>query len=60
MPIEVGQASGGGATTLVIGSTVITGGTNTRILYDNNGVVGELNLSNSKIGSVGFTYPFLT
>lgn len=31
----------GGATTMTVGTTVITGGTTTRILYDNAGVLGE-------------------
>lgn len=37
-----GCGGGGG---LTIGSTAITGGTNTRILYDNSGVVGEYTLT---------------
>lgn len=37
-------AAGGGIT---IGTTTITGGTNTRILYNNSGVVGEYSVSGS-------------
>lgn len=38
------SATGGGIT---VGTTTITGGTNTRILYDNSGVVGEYTLTGS-------------
>lgn len=38
---------------LTIGSTVIAGGVNTRVLYDNNGILGELGSSGS--GSVALT-----
>lgn len=38
-------ASSGGATGITIGTTTITSGTNTRILYDNSGVVGEYTIS---------------
>lgn len=32
---------GGGSSSLAVGTTVITGGTNTRCLFDDNGVIGE-------------------
>jgi hypothetical protein len=35
----------GGASSIAVGSTVITGGTNGYVLYDNNGVLGELLVS---------------
>lgn len=38
---------------LTVGSTVISGGVNTRVLYDNNGILGELGSSGS--GSVCLT-----
>ncbi len=41
------------AATLRVGSTVISNGTDTRILYDNNGVLGEYALSGT--GSVAMT-----
>lgn len=44
-------ASGGGGIT--IGSTTITSGTNTRILFNNSGVVGEYTISGS--GNVAMT-----
>lgn len=37
--------SSGGASGITIGTTTITSGTNTRILYDNSGVVGEYTLT---------------
>jgi hypothetical protein len=45
--------SSGGASGLTIASTTITGGTDTRILYDNLGVVGEYSISGT--GSVAMT-----
>lgn len=36
---------GGGGTDLTIGVSTITGGTNTRVLYDNAGVVGEYTIT---------------
>ncbi len=42
--VEYATVSGGGIT---IGTTTITSGTNTRILYDNSGVVGEYTLTGS-------------
>ena len=38
---------------IVVGSTAITGGTTTRVLYDNGGVLGEYTISGS--GSVAMT-----
>jgi len=40
-------ASSGGASGITIGTTTITSGTNTRILYNNAGVVGEYTLTGS-------------
>lgn len=40
-------ASSGSAASITIGSTTITSGTNTRILYDNSGVLGEYTISGS-------------
>lgn len=37
----VAASSGGGSGGIVVGTTTITGGTNTRVLFDNNGVIGE-------------------
>lgn len=42
--------SGGGSSNLTVGASSITGGTNTRVLYDNAGVLGEYALTGS--GSV--------
>ena len=42
-----------GAASLAVGSSVITGGTNTRVLYDNSGILGEYTVSGS--GSVAMT-----
>jgi hypothetical protein len=50
-------AGGGG---LTIGTTTITSGTNTRILYDNSGVVGEYTLTGSGTVAVMATSPTLT
>lgn len=38
-------SSSGGSSGLVVGTTTITGGTGTNILYDNSGVVGEYTVS---------------
>lgn len=35
------QACGGAATSITVGTTTIGSGTNTRVLYDNSGVLGE-------------------
>lgn len=40
-------AASGGSSGITIGTTTITSGTNTRILYDNSGVVGEYTLTGS-------------
>lgn len=42
-----------GSSAIVIGTTVITSGTNTRVLYNNSGVVGEYTVSGS--GNVAMT-----
>ena len=42
-----------GGSGITIGTTTITGGTNTRVLYDNAGVVGEYTISGT--GSVAMT-----
>ena len=44
---------GGGATSIIVGTTTISGGTNTKILYDNSGVLGEYTVSGS--GDVAMT-----
>ena len=46
-------AAGGGASGITIGTSTITSGTNTRVLYDNAGVVGEYAISGT--GSVAMT-----
>lgn len=51
-------AAGGGGIT--IGSTTITGGTSTRILYNNAGVVGEYTLTGTGTVAVMQTAPTLT
>jgi hypothetical protein len=38
---RVGAPSGGGSTSLAVGTTAITGGTSGRVLFDNAGTVGE-------------------
>ena len=43
----------GSTLNLVIGTTTISGGTNTRILYDNSGILGEYGISGS--GNVAMT-----
>lgn len=40
-------------TSLTVGTTAITGGTNTRVLFDNSGVLGEYSISGT--GSVAMT-----
>lgn len=44
---------GGGGTGLTVGTTTITSGTNTRVLYNNSGVLGEYTVSGS--GNVAMT-----
>ena len=44
---------GGSAANVTVGTSTITGGTNTRVLYDNAGVLGEYAISGS--GSVAMT-----
>jgi len=41
------EISGGGSSGLEVGTTTIAGGTTTRILYDNAGVLGEYTISGS-------------
>lgn len=43
--IGLSGGSGSGSSSLVVGTTTITGGTTTRILYDNAGVLGEYTLT---------------
>lgn len=47
-----GTCSGGGSS-ITIGTSAISGGTNTRVLYNNSGVVGEYTISGS--GNVAMT-----
>lgn len=47
------NAGGGGSSNIVIGTTTVTGGTSTRVLYDNAGLVGEYAISGT--GSVAMT-----
>lgn len=47
------NASGGGGGGLTVGTTAIAGGTNTRVLYDNAGILGEYTISGT--GSVAMT-----
>lgn len=42
----------GGATTMTVGTTVITGGTTARLLYDNAGVLGETPITVTAAGSM--------
>lgn len=44
---------GGAASNITVGTTTITSGTNTRVLYDNSGVLGEYTISGS--GNVAMT-----
>ncbi len=50
----------GAAAGLTVGSTAIASGTNTRILYDNSGVLGEYTLSGSGTAVAMATSPILT
>lgn len=54
--VLVDATSGGGIT---IGTTTITSGTNGRVLYDNNGVVGEMTTTGSGTVNVLQTSPSL-
>ncbi len=47
------DAGGGGSSDITIGTTTVTGGTNTRILFNNAGVVGEYVISGT--GNVAMT-----
>lgn len=47
------NASGGGGSDITVGSSVILGGNDTRVLYDNAGVVGEYVISGT--GNVAMT-----
>ena len=44
---QITITSSGGASGITVGTTTITSGNNTRILYDNSGVVGEYTLTGS-------------
>ncbi len=58
---QIGAAIGsGGSTVIAIGATSITGGTTTRILYDNAGVVGEYTLTGTGAVVVMQNTPTLT
>lgn len=46
-------STGGGATDITVGVTTVTGGTDTRVLFDNAGVLGEYAISGT--GSVAMT-----
>ncbi len=48
------------ATSIVVGTTTITSGTNTRILYDNSGVLGEYTLTGSGTAVAMGTSPVFT
>jgi hypothetical protein len=52
-------ASGGGASSLTVGTTSITGGTSGKVLYDNAGVLGELTTTGTG-NAVLQTTPVLT
>ncbi len=52
-------ATGGGGSGITIGTTTITSGTDTRILYDNAGVVGEYTLTGTGTVAVMQTSPSL-
>lgn len=52
-------ASGGAATSVTIGTTTITSGTDTRILYDNAGVLGEYTLTGTGTAVVMANTPTL-
>lgn len=52
--------SGGGGTNLTVGTSTITSGTTTRILYDNAGVLGEYTLTGSGTIVAMKTSPQLT
>lgn len=43
----------GVATTVEIGTTLLTGGTNNYLVYNNNGTVGNISLDNATIGITG-------
>jgi hypothetical protein len=50
----------GGSASLAVGTSAITGGTNTRILYNNNGVLGEYSVTGSGTTAVLSTSPTFT
>jgi hypothetical protein len=57
--VSAWQKVEGGATTMTVGTTVVTGGTNTKVLYNNSGTLGEYTVSGS--GNVAMTTsPVLT
>ena len=51
---------GGGSSTLSIGTTTISGGTNTYIEYNNNGVLGEYSVTGTGTAAVLSTSPTFT
>lgn len=51
--------SGGSATDITVGTTTVSGGTTTRILYDNAGVLGEYTLTGTGTVAVMQTSPTL-
>jgi len=51
--VSLDQQSGTGGSGITVGTTTITSGTTTRVLYDNAGVVGEYSISGT--GSVAMT-----
>lgn len=58
-PGFVVAAGGSGSASLTVGSTAITGGTTTRVLYDNAGVLGEYPITGSGSVMLG-TSPTIT
>lgn len=54
------QDGGAGSSSLVVGTTTITSGTTTRVLYDNAGVVGEYTISGSGTVVAMATSPVFT
>jgi len=53
-------STGSGGSGITIGTTTITSGTNTRILYNNSGVVGEYTLQGTGTAVVMATSPTIT
>ena len=57
---NVALGSGGGGGGITIGTTTITSGTNTRVLYNNSGVVGEYTVTGTAGNVVLSTSPTIT